>query len=282
MNAANILAWARAFIVSVQDLTANDRKVLLTSDCYRSHMSLAVLELLHANGNVAYALPAHTSGKTQPCDCVLFGAYKEHLNKWLAPAGSVSAVDSVDIYNYCAMMAQAYDHGFAKYNIRASSRRTELWPVDGSRLLSVPRPRSAEDVGTIVGVEELQTLLDGKHRAVSASALGSDARIDSSGFIDTRSGAVLTAGQALALTQAKAQRENQSREAKRLRAMRAELARSRRQRVARLELDRLQSARWKKRARLGGVSVSALQAAVRPMAERRAPAKIRCTLRCLQ
>lgn len=54
-------------------------------------MSLKIMELFHSNGVIAYALPDHTSGKTQPCDLRLFGQFKRNLNG--------TTLDVADPYN---------------------------------------------------------------------------------------------------------------------------------------------------------------------------------------
>ena len=71
----------KEFVHHVRDLTARGRKVLLTFDGYRSHMTLRVPQLFCDNGIVVYALPVHTSGKTQPLYVSLFGAFKRKLNE---------------------------------------------------------------------------------------------------------------------------------------------------------------------------------------------------------
>ena len=64
------------FTENVQDLTTNGRKVLLKFDSYRSHLLLRALIYSRDHGVIACALPAKTSGKTQPCDVTLFGSLK--------------------------------------------------------------------------------------------------------------------------------------------------------------------------------------------------------------
>lgn len=59
VDSANLLAWAKRFVEEVRGLTAGGRKILLSYDGYRAHLSLPVLELFHVNNIVAYALPAH-------------------------------------------------------------------------------------------------------------------------------------------------------------------------------------------------------------------------------
>ena len=54
----NFISWAQTFVLYVSDLTANNRRVLLVYDGYRSHLSLEVLELFRRNHIVVYVLSA--------------------------------------------------------------------------------------------------------------------------------------------------------------------------------------------------------------------------------
>ncbi len=263
----------------MRDLTASGRKILLTYDAYRSHMTLSVLELFHDNGIVVYALPAHTSGKTQPCDVVLFSDYKKRLNESLSLAASMDGIDELDEFSYCGMMARAYELSFTRKNIQSSFEKAGIWPLDPSRLLSAPRPRGVDDLGTILGVEELQELFEEKRRSVRSSIIGADARIDSSGFIDTSQGMVLTSECALQLARKKAEQDSEKRKAKELKSIRAALASARREKAERLDIAKREAAKWKERARLANMSVSDFRESVRPIKERRAIAKLRKALR---
>eukprot|EP00171_Calliarthron_tuberculosum_P008123 IDg8123t1 len=80
VDAANFLEWVWLFVAHVKDLVTDVRKLPSTYDGYRSHMSLEVLQYFEKHNVAVYALPAHTSGKTQPCDVVLFSAFKARLN----------------------------------------------------------------------------------------------------------------------------------------------------------------------------------------------------------
>ena len=42
-------------------------------------MTFRVLDMFHRAGIIAYALPAHTNGVTQPLDVGVFGPFKIHL-----------------------------------------------------------------------------------------------------------------------------------------------------------------------------------------------------------
>ena len=74
-DSSNFYLWATQFAMHVADLTTNNRKVLLILDGYRSHMSVQTLHLYNAHRVILYALPAHTSGKTQPLDVTVFSPF---------------------------------------------------------------------------------------------------------------------------------------------------------------------------------------------------------------
>jgi len=150
------LDWAKHFIIHVRDLTQNGRKVLLTFDGYRSHMSLRVLQLLHDNSVVVYALPAHTSGKTQPCDVQLFGAFKTRLNEVICEAADPFRISQFDTFDFCNFLRQSMDDTFTRQSIVSTFRKSGLWPIDPSRLLSTPRPKSAGNIETLFSVGELE------------------------------------------------------------------------------------------------------------------------------
>lgn len=76
----NFLGWTHRFVAEVSDLTVGGRKVFLLYDGYRSHMGYQVLKTLKAGGVMAYALPAHTSGDSQPLYVGVFSPFKLHLN----------------------------------------------------------------------------------------------------------------------------------------------------------------------------------------------------------
>ena len=75
IDTARFMDWCFFFVDHVEPLTQEGRKVLLIYDVYRSHLSLIILELFERNNIIFYVLPAHTSGKTQPLDVVLFSAF---------------------------------------------------------------------------------------------------------------------------------------------------------------------------------------------------------------
>ena len=63
------------FRAHVRHLTMNGQHVISIYDACRSHMTLRTLQHLVDSSVVVYALPAHTSGKTQTLDTVAFGLF---------------------------------------------------------------------------------------------------------------------------------------------------------------------------------------------------------------
>ena len=110
MDSQNFLGWAKSFVDHVHDLTAGNRCILVTYDVYRADMSLSVLKLPRPNNIIAYPLPAHTSGKTQACNVVLFGEYKRAMNQIISDILEPNRVTQLNMFNFCAIMKHAYHY----------------------------------------------------------------------------------------------------------------------------------------------------------------------------
>eukprot|EP00171_Calliarthron_tuberculosum_P006070 IDg6070t1 len=279
VDSGNFYLWATHFVAFIAPLTAGGRKVLLLYDGYRAHMTLRVLELFDRHNIVAYALPAHTSGKTQPCDVVLFASYKAKLREALVSAVREGTADKIDVFEYCALMRAAYEEAFTSKVIKSSFLRAGVWPLNPSRLLSAPLPRSANDVGNIIGVEEIRALYEEKTRAARAAVLGSDARVLSCGYLDTSNGLVLTSARAMELARKKMQHDKARRKEKEMATLRKDLNAARRKHAEKVDIDLRRQASWRIRAFLAGVPENMFRASVRPLAERRAIAKLRTASR---
>lgn len=117
-------------------LLADRRKVLLTYDAYRSHTTIKVLEHLRANGMVVYALPAHTFGKTQPCDTGVFRTFKKVLNTIISKLNQKVDGTPYDIYELCSILARAFRYSFTARNIVSAFAKSGLYPLDPSKVLS--------------------------------------------------------------------------------------------------------------------------------------------------
>lgn len=115
-------------------MTEEGGNLLLAYDAYRARLSLAVLELFDKNGGIAYAIPVNTSGKTQPCDFVVFSKFKEEVNEALNNLLDVDTFLSFVMYEFFNVLLFAYRKAFLTANIVSSFRRSGLWPVDPTRL----------------------------------------------------------------------------------------------------------------------------------------------------
>ena len=133
VDSNNFCEWTSSFVDYVSDLTANDRKLLLIYDGYRSHMSLSVLQLFAENNIVIYALPAHTSGKTQPLDVVAFSVFKRKLNDIIFETADRFLGAPVTVFEFTDLLTAAYTATFTRKTIRSSFVRSGVWPVDHKR-----------------------------------------------------------------------------------------------------------------------------------------------------
>ena len=130
IDTARFMDWGFSFVDHVEPLTQEGRKVLLIYDGYRAHLSLAILELFERNNIIVYVLPAHTSGKTQPLDVVLFSVFKNRLQNSISSCAAPGRGKEYDIFDMCSLIGDAYVHSFTVKNIQASFYRSGIWPLD--------------------------------------------------------------------------------------------------------------------------------------------------------
>lgn len=67
-----------------------------------------------------------------------------------------------DVFDFSGMLRFAYAEAFTRENIMLAFRRAGVWPIDRSRLLSVPRPAAQDNVTEIVSVSEVLFKKKGK------------------------------------------------------------------------------------------------------------------------
>lgn len=106
-------------------------------------------------------------------------------------------MNTFDFFDFCAMLRSAFLQTFTYLAISNSFRASGLFPVDPSRLLSVPHPYSTVDPKTIVSVEELERMFARKCTSARQRILGDNGTIAECRFLDTKEGAVLTSQSAL-------------------------------------------------------------------------------------
>ena len=262
VNSSSFFQWAQKFTASIQHIVGGGRKVLLTYDGYRSHMTLKVLEHLRAHGVVVYALPAHTSGKTQPCDTGIFRAFKNEIGKAITDCCMERNTVTLDKYRLCSMLRHAYRCAFTVPVITAAFKLSGVWPVDRKKLITVPRPRDFDDVTTLISAEKMEEMYQKKLLLSRKCILGDERSEVRRGFIDTTRGCVLTSDKALSLVRAHAEKWRNKEEAAAARAARKEHDQA--QFIVRAERNR-----QIERARLASMRVGDFLKQVRPISERR-------------
>ena len=140
VDKGNFVRWAEIFVRDVSDLSKHGRKLLLLYDGYRSQMSLKVLRILREGNVIAYCLPAHTSGKTQPLDLTVFGAFQHQIAANMKSISLVNHHDLFDCFDFCNILRDAYEKSFTPSNICAGFERASLWPINAEKLLDSPKP----------------------------------------------------------------------------------------------------------------------------------------------
>eukprot|EP00171_Calliarthron_tuberculosum_P001809 IDg1809t1 len=180
----------------------DNRKVLLLYDGYRSHMSLKALQILQRGNVETYALPAHTSGTTQPLDVSIFSPFKHYINESLyknmpSTIQQDELSQEISIFDLCRSFKEAYEKAFTIGNIVKGFEKTGAWPYCPARLLSRPLHKSADDLHTIVSEEGLIEMVKEK-RSKLMSALDSQGTVIlKRGFVDTTYGCLLTSAEVM-------------------------------------------------------------------------------------
>ena len=196
------IEWAKQFVEDFKDLTSGNRKFLLLYDAYRSHMSLQALKTFEQGGIVAFALPAHTSGSTQPMDVGVFQPFKSQLNTTIRCVCSVYMDNVFDVFDLCRFMTSAYTCAFTGDIIRKSFAKTGIYPFDSAKLIGVHRPLNETCESVAVSLQEMELLLEEKReRRREGSTIAPV--VMRKGYLDTKQGLVLTSNEALRLIRRK-------------------------------------------------------------------------------
>ena len=103
-----------------------------------------------------YALPAHTSGKNQHLDVVLFSVFNNYLNDAMSNCSGFNDDIKLVIFDLCGIMKQVYERAFTRANITFRFKQTGLWPVDFYSLLGVNRPSDGTSNAKCLTVDHLK------------------------------------------------------------------------------------------------------------------------------
>ncbi len=64
----------------------------------------------------------------------------------------------IELFTFCRLLRTAYHSTFTRTEIMSVFEKSGTWPVDHAKLLNVPRPSDADDLGRILSVDELENL----------------------------------------------------------------------------------------------------------------------------
>jgi hypothetical protein len=159
---------------------------LLTYDGYRSHLAVEALEMLVDAGVIVYALPAHTSGSTQPLDVAVSGPFKQAMNGTIHSVSRTATAPVFDEFDFALLLKRTYEVAFTQPRTLSFSflrfRRTDMWPIDPVALLRKPLPASANNTDTVSGQEPGDMLQEKRESA--ASKLGVQQMVIRRGFLE--------------------------------------------------------------------------------------------------
>ena len=118
------------FLNYVQGLT-KDQPILVIFDGHKSHVSISVIDWAKANNIILLVLPAHTSHLLQPLDVGCFGPlnkiYHHSCHKFMRENHC-----KITKYNVGELCTNAYVKALSFDNLKASFRRTGIFPFDKS------------------------------------------------------------------------------------------------------------------------------------------------------
>ena len=275
VDGRSFLAWARIFVEIVKHLTAGGRKLMLIYDSYRAQLSIAVLELFKSNNIVVLALPAHTSGKLQPCDLVVFGELKRVLQESVSGTMDLLGIKFFDMYDFCALLRHAYETSFTTRNVSAGFRRSRIWLLDTRKIITGPLLKDTDEIGTLVSPEQLLQLYEEKRECARKEIIGEDVITISNSFVNSTRGAVMTGKAAMAVVRDEAAFDAEKRRIKEIQSAKRELRLAVKYAKEQEEITRLESARWIIRAKLARQPTQKFRDSVRILRVGRAVAAIK-------
>ena len=114
--------WSKLFVQSVSHILPGGKKLLLIHDPNRAHISIDVLKYFKVCSIILYAIPAHTSSCTRPCDLVLFSVFKSEMSALVTNSTNPDISTVFTQYDVSAMIRDAYITLHTPKNFEASFR----------------------------------------------------------------------------------------------------------------------------------------------------------------
>ena len=107
-----------------------DQYVILMYDGHRSHISLSLIEWAKQNKIILFVLPPHTSHILQPMDVGCFGPFEVLYQAEVKKFTRQKAGTSVTRYDICGLVCKVYDRALQSDNLRATYRKTGIYPFE--------------------------------------------------------------------------------------------------------------------------------------------------------
>lgn len=124
--------WVELFITETEQLRRTFKYILVTMDGFGAHISYRALARLAEKNIIAYALPSHTSHRTQVLDYSVFSPMKEYLRRqWSMRLIGTQAERSNDCFTLCEMVHKAYMQSVTYTNIVNGFSACGLWSKFG-------------------------------------------------------------------------------------------------------------------------------------------------------
>lgn len=79
VEARNLKLWMCYFLEDIRTLWIGNQKMLIIYNAFKAHVFIAVIEKFTKAGMIMFALPFHTSCKTQPLDVGEFCIFKRQF-----------------------------------------------------------------------------------------------------------------------------------------------------------------------------------------------------------
>ena len=126
------IQWVQHFIEETEVHRKKHKYLVLTMDGFGAHLSYRALSLLSEHNIIAYALPAHTSHRTQVLDYSVFSPFKEKLRQeWSKRLIGTQAMRINDAFTLCEMVNHAYRKSVTQTNIIDGFHACGLWSLRG-------------------------------------------------------------------------------------------------------------------------------------------------------
>lgn len=107
---------------------------------------------------LAYCLPSHTSGKTQPLDAGLYGPFKKAGRRELKQAAKLYGVPTFEQFDLLHLIRRSYEKRFVQASIKSTFLRAVVWPVNTAKRLGCHRSKSAEQADSMLSPDKLEFL----------------------------------------------------------------------------------------------------------------------------